>query len=296
MKIQMILTGAAVILLALAACTPRHAAFAFEQCDYADSTDYANLTVRVELPVAGSAASRAVRETLLDLMDQSLSHADTYEEERAFPRFSGDADDTEALMDYYEERTLRHIGGLSQADVDERRESIRENPNLSAAEKAELLEYVPRWSFDYELQKIAETERYLVFSSQDISYMGGAHGSVGGAGFPTFDRQDGHQVAPVMRPDCTEDIQPLLVRGLQGYFREAGVELTPESLLGILSLPEEGIVPLPTWEPYPTEKGLVFQYQQYEIAPYASGMPTFVLSFDEVREYLSADALRVFGL
>ena len=296
MRIPLILTGAAALLLGLAACTPKHSSFAFEQCNYADSTDYADLTVNVELPVAGSAASRAVRAALLDLMDQSLSHADTYEEERAFPLFSGDTDDTAALMEYYEERTLRHLGSLSQADADERKQSIRENDDLSAAEKAELLEYLPRWSFDYELKKVRETDRYLVFSLQDISYMGGAHGSVGGAGFPTFDRQDGHQVVPVLRPDCTEDIQPLLLRGLREYFREAGVELESGELMEMLTLPEEGLVPLPTWEPYPAEDGLVFLYQQYEIAPYASGMPSFVLPFDEVKEFLSADALRVFGL
>ena len=298
MRIPLILTGAAALLLGLAACTPKHSSFAFEQCNYADSTDFADLTVNVELPVAGSAASRAVRAALLDLMDQSLSHADTYEEERAFPQFSGDTDDTAALMEYYEERTLRHLGSLSQADADERKQSIRENDDLSAAEKAELLEYLPRWSFDYELKKVRETDRYLVFS---VSIFSSClfHCMVVLVFCLVRIACSGVQVIPDhfhrIRVD-QKRIQPLLLRGLREYFREAGVELESGELMEVLTLPEEGLVPLPTWEPYPAEDGLVFLYQQYEIAPYASGMPSFVLPFDEVKEFLSADALRVFGL
>jgi len=289
------LTATAALILGLAACTPKNSAFDFEKVDFADSTAHAYLTMKVELPVAGGAASRAVRSALLDLMDQSLSHADTYVEERAFPRFSGNTADTDALMAYYEEQTLRHVDNLARGDYDERERAIRENAELSAAEKDEFLADFPKWSYELNLEKIADTERYLVFSAQEYVYMGGAHGGVIGAGFPTFDRQDGHHVTPVLRPDCTEDIQPLLVSGLLRYFKECGEELTEESLFESLILEQERLIPLPTWDPYPTRDGLVFTYQQYEIAPYAVGMPSFVILFGDIRPFLSADAARVFG-
>ena len=273
------------------------AAVGFEQRSFADSTAHALVAMDVELPSAGSGrAARAVREALVGMMDQALSHADTFEEERAFPPFSGDASDTDALMEYYEERTLRHIGNISQSDFDDLSRAIRENPDLSRAEKERLVSDAPKWAYEYHLGKIGETDRYLVFSSQEYTYMGGAHGGIIGAGFPTFDRQDGHLVAPVLRPDCVEDIQPLLVRGLTGYFREEDAGLDESELYEVLLLDVDGLIPLPTWDPYPSEDGLVFTYQQYEIASYAAGMPQFTVPFDEVKEFLSADALKVFGL
>ena len=282
--------------LLLAACTPKNTAFVLDERHYSDSTAHADLTMNVELPAADGAAARAMRATLVEMMDQSLSHADTYEEERAFPRFSGDESDTDALMEYYRERTLRHLGNLSQSDFEDRARAIRESPGLSRAEKERLIAEAPKWSYDFNLKQIVDTDRYLVFSSQDYMYMGGAHGGIIGAGFPTFDRQDGHQVTPVLRPDCVEDIQPLLVRGLIGYFGENGMEVNEETLFEILQLDEEEHIPLPTWDPYPGEDGLVFTYQQYEIASYAAGMPGFVVPFGEVKEFLSADAVKVFGL
>ena len=290
------LAAAVAIVLTVAACTPKNTGIGFEQRHFADSTAHAYVTLDVDLPEADGRAARAVRASLVEMMDQSLSHADSYEEERAFPRFSGNEDDTEALMGYYEERTLRHVDGLSQADFDDRERSIRENAELTDAEKAELVAEAPKWSYEYKLQKLSETERYLVFSAQEYVYMGGAHGGIIGAGFPTFDLQDGHQVTPVLRPDCVEDIQPLLVRGLMQYFGEFEAGLTEEDLFGQLMLEEERVIPLPTWDPYPSEAGLVFTYQQYEIASYAAGMPEFVLPYADVKEFLSADAARVFGI
>ena len=290
------LTVAVASALALAACTPKDSAIGFEQYSYADSTAHSFLNMEVELPLAEGKASRAVRSVLIDQMDQSLSHADTYEEERAFPRFSGDEDDTDALMAYYEERTLRHIGELSQSDFEDRERAIRGNAGLSPAEKSRLIAESPKWAYEYKLEKIGETDRYLVFNSQDLVYMGGAHGGIVGAGALTFDKADGHQVTPVLRPDCVEDIQPLLVRGLLEYFKDEEVELSEEGLFEILMLEQERQVPLPAWDPYPTADGLVFTYQQYEIASYAAGMPQFVVPFAEVREFLSADAEKVFGL
>lgn len=290
------LTIAVAAALGLAACTPKGSAIGFEQYNYADSTAHSYLTLAVELPVAEGKAARAVRAALIEQMDQSLSHADTYEEERAFPRFSGDEDDTDALMAYYEERTLRHIGELSQSDFEDRERAIRGNAELSPSEKSTLIADSPKWAYDYTLEKIGETDRYLVFNSRDYVYMGGAHGGIVGAGALTFDKADGHQVTPVLRPDCVEDIQPLLVRGLLDYFKEEEVEMSEDGLFEILMLEQERQIPLPAWDPFPTEAGLVFTYQQYEIASYAAGMPQFVVPFADVRAFLSADAEKVFGL
>ena len=52
-------------------------------------------------------------------------------------------------------------------------------------------------------------------------------------------------------------------------------------------------LPLPATDPWLTKKGVSFIYQQYEIAPYAAGMPSFVLAYDDIRPYLTEDAAKM---
>ncbi|MBO6068986.1 MAG: DUF3298 domain-containing protein, partial [Bacteroidales bacterium] len=55
-------------------------------------------------------------------------------------------------------------------------------------------------------------------------------------------------------------------------------------------------IPFPVWTPSPTEDGLCFTYQQYEIAAYAMGMPSFVIPYDKVKPYLTPEALDLLNL
>jgi len=50
------------------------------------------------------------------------------------------------------------------------------------------------------------------------------------------------------------------------------------------------IIPFPAFSPYPSKDGLVFVYQQYEIASYAAGMPAFTLPYEVVEPYLTEEA------
>ena len=73
------------------------------------------------------------------------------------------------------------------------------------------------------------------------------------------------------------------------------MEVTPEELDNYLFL-ETGVVPFPAWTPYPSEDGLVFTYQQYEIAAYAAGMPEFTIPFADLLQYLTPEAKALVGL
>ena len=181
------------------------------------------------------------------------------------------------------------LGRLSQEDYDERVESIEENDGLSDEERAEILAEMPGWGYSFSLKKDRETERYVVFLSEDYVYMGGAHGGVVGRGPLTFDKKDGHQVEEFFEPSSLEAMQPLLRKGLVDYFAENDYEVTPEGLDDILML-DAGFVPFPAWAPFPSDKGMVFTYQQYEIAAYAAGMPNFTLPYEDVLPYLTPEA------
>lgn len=52
-------------------------------------------------------------------------------------------------------------------------------------------------------------------------------------------------------------------------------------------------LPLPASAPYFMPKGVNFDYQQYEIAPYAAGMPSCVLPYSVVKPMLTPEAAKL---
>ena len=283
--------------LAVVACRPSgRKDLKTEICEYEDSTAHADLSIKVELPVSGQGAVAArIRMALVEVMDEQLSHIGTYEENRLFPAFEGDADKTETLLKYYRDKALEGIGKLSQEDYDERVNSIEENDGLTDAERKEILSEMPGWEYDFGLLKERETDQYVVFLSEDYVYLGGAHGGVIGRGGLTFDKKDGLLVEKMIEPSCLDSIQPLLRKGLTQYFSDNDMEISPEELDNILFL-ESGTIPFPAWTPYPGEEGLVFTYQQYEIAAYAAGMPNFTIPYTDLLPYLTLEAKALVGL
>ena len=283
--------------LAAVACRPSGGKdLKTETMEYEDSTAHADLSVKVELPVPGQgAAAERIRKKLVEVMDEQLSHIGTYEEERQFPAFKGDAGKTESLLTYYRDKALEVLGKLSQEDYEERVNSIEENDGLTDEQRKEILDDMPGWEYDFGLLKERETDEYVVFLSQDYVYLGGAHGGVTGRGSLTFDKKDGHLVEQFLDPACLDAIQPLLRKGITAYFSDDDNEISPEELDNYLFL-ESGVIPFPAWTPYPDEDGLVFTYQQYEIASYAAGMPNFTVPYEDLRPYLTPEAKALLGL
>ena len=297
MKTMRTILAVGLAVLAAVACRPSGGKdLKTETMEYEDSTAHADLSVKVELPVPGQgAAAENIRKKLVEVMDGQLSHIGTYEEERQFPAFKGDAGKTESLLTYYRDKALEVLGKLSQEDYDERVSSIEENDGLTDEQRQEILDDMPGWEYDFGLLKERETDKYVVFLSQDYVYLGGAHGGVTGRGGLTFDKKDGHLVEQFLAPSCLDAIQPLLRKGITAYFSEDDNEISPEELDNYLFL-ESGVVPFPAWTPYPDEDGLVFTYQQYEIASYAAGMPNFTIPFEDLRPYLTPEAKALLGL
>ena len=267
-----------------------------ETLNYEESAAHADLSIKVELPVVGQGAvAERIRAALVEVMDEQLSHIGSYEEERMFPAYEGDRDKTDLLLDYYRGKALETIGKLSQEDYDERVLSIEENDGLTDGQRKEILADMPGWEYDFNLLKERETDKYVVFLSEDYVYLGGAHGGIIGRGGLTFDKKDGLLVEKILDPACLDEIQPLLRKGLTQYFNAEDMEMTPEELDNVLFL-ETGVVPFPAWTPYPSEDGLVFTYQQYEIAAYAAGMPNFTIPYDDIRPYMTPEAKALVGL
>jgi len=229
------------------------------------------------------------------VMDEQLSHIGSYEEERLFPAYEGSTDKTDLLLEYYRGKALESIGKQSQEDYDERVASIEENDGLTEGQRKEILDEMPGWEYEFNLLKSRETDRYVVFLSQDYVYLGGAHGGITGRGGLTFGKKDGLLVEKTVDPASLDAIQPLLRKGLTKYFSDEDMEIAQEELDNYLFL-ETGVIPLPAWTPYPSEEGLVFTYQQYEIAAYAAGMPEFTVPYDDILPYLTPEAKALLDL
>ena len=283
--------------LAAAACRPSGGKdLQTETLNYEDSKAHADLSIKVELPVAGQgAAADRIRASLTEVMDGQLSHIGSYEEERLFPAFEGDFSKTESLVMYYRDKALEAIGQLSQEDYDERVNSIEENDGLTDGQRKEILADMPGWEYDFSLLKDRETDRYVVFLSQDYVYLGGAHGGVVGRGGLTFDKKEGALMEKMVDSANLDAVQPLLRKGLSQYFSDNEMEVAPEELDNSLFL-ETGVIPFPAWTPYPSEEGLVFTYQQYEIAAYAAGMPEFTVPYADILPYLTPEAKALLDL
>lgn len=87
----------------------------------------------------------------------------------------------------------------------------------------------------------------------------------------------------------------LLAAGLVRYYSDNGYETSWDELKESLFI-EDGFIPLPSWPLYPSADGLVFVYQQYEIASYAEGMPSFTVPYGDIGPYLTEEAHKLLGL
>ena len=290
-----IVPAAAVLVFLAASCNSGRKEPLVEKLSLEDTTKYVTFKMDVELPAPVDASSTAIREGIISSLDDQLTRITTYEDERMFPFYEGDHNDTDALLGYYKDQAFSLLSKEAEEDAQERIGYLMADDELSEEDFARMIEETPKWECEYSFEKIGETPSYVVYFSRNYIYMGGAHGGITGAGALTFDKSDGHLVEHLIDPSSTVPMQSLLVKGLLGYYSENGVEMNEEELLGSLFI-EDGIIPLPGWEPYPEGDSLVFTYQQYEIASYAEGMPSFQLPVNDLLPYLTSEAKAILGL
>lgn len=130
------------------------------------------------------------------------------------------------------------------------------------------------------------TTATITYGCSTYVYLGGAHG---GASFSpaVFNRSNGDIVGWNMFPDSSRpQLTQMVKEGLMKQF----FEVTTANDFRDALLVNPDTLPLPVTPPYFMPDGVHFDYQQYEIAPYASGMPSCVLPYSEVRPLMTAAA------
>ncbi len=271
-----------------------------ENYTFSDSSKYANISIKAVLPVAKDSVSQVIRDSLVNIIGNSIRSYQGSQMEDSKPliaKYNGDKKDAKSMLDYYSKAVSKLLNSQAKEDYDERVKYWEEDTTITEEQRKEFKEGVTPWDYSMDVTKTSEDSTFVVFNDTEYAYIGGAHGGVFGFGGITFRFSDGSIVKDFLKDNAVKDMQPLLKKGLKEYFNENADEKikTDQQLMEQLMLPEEskGLIPLPAWTPCPDEKGkgLVFTYQQYEIACYAVGMPSFVLTWEELKPFLREDIL-----
>ena len=149
------------------------------------------------------------------------------------------------------------------------------------------------YSYEIEIRLEEQTDQYVTLSINTYSYTGGAHGSSMNYSI-NFAKTYNDQVAYTINQKMTQSIQPLLRQGVIEYFKEQGETISDADLNNVLFI-DNNTIPLPAMSPVLTTKGLRFEYQQYEIGPYAIGMVNFTLPYKDVKGYMTQEATELIG-
>ena len=271
-----------------------------ENYTFSDSSKFANIGIKVALPVAKDSVSQVIRDSLVNIVGNSIRSYQGSQMEDTKPliaKYNGDEKDAKSVFDYYSREVSKMLNSQAKDDYDERVKYWEEDSTITAEQRKEFKENITPWDYTMEVTKTFEDSTYVVFNDMEYAYIGGAHGGVFGFGALTFRFSDGSKVDSFLKDNVVKDMQPLLKKGLKEYFNENADDkiTTDQQLMENLQLSGEtdNLIPLPAWMPCPDEKGkgLVFTYQQYEIACYAVGMPSFVLSWDELKPFLKEEIL-----
>ena len=257
----------------------------YETCVYADSSQRVHIDVNITLPVASDSVYALIRDSLLGTMEREFCYmiGDT----KVIEPYKGKDKSIKAIVDYYGAHSFLYLNKCAEDDYKQRAEYIKTDTTLTEAMRRQIMQDTPQWEYESKISKAFETPKYIVFLHQTYEYLGGAHGGVGGLWYMTFNRSNGKKVTNFFVKEATEKMQGLLKKGLKEYFCESGAPIkTDKELMEQLQI-DGNVIPLPVQEPYPSAAGLIFTYNQYEIACYAAGMPSFTIPYEQAMPYLT---------
>lgn len=143
------------------------------------------------------------------------------------------------------------------------------------------------YEYDYSIKPLIVAPRYVTMLYTSYVYTGGAHGGADAIG-QTFAADNGLALdLDMFKEGTTEKVLQLVKKGLMEQYFEVSTDDEFKDML----LVNNGTLPFPANPPYFEENGVCFLYQQYEIAPYAAGMPQCLIPFETLRPYFTQAAL-----
>ena len=133
-----------------------------------------------------------------------------------------------------------------------------------------------------EIKKVYENTKIVTFTCSGYTCLEGAAHGVGGEIGATFRKSDGKLfTADMVSSVHSQEMQAFIKKGLKEYFEITSDSELKEYLIDVNNLNE---IPLPSADPWITEKGVNFSYMPYEIASYAAGQPSFVVPTKDIKK------------
>lgn len=174
-------------------------------------------------------------------------------------------------------KVLEHYGKAYSARMKKDMEEFGENQSMGQS-----VYYI-------QFRNAFETGQFVTYTQEIYQYTSGA--AHGGESFDgvVFRKSDGRRMGwNVFKKDSIEAIRTFIASGIQHlYFKEKDEKAFREKLL----IDEYDDFPLPQTDPLFMKDGVQFVYQQYEIAPYASGRPSCTIPYEILKNYFTATAL-----
>ncbi len=231
----------------------------FEDFKAKVSSEFCDVELDIEYPTKGEQIFLdSVRNWINDILVQDVFNW----EGGMVRRFKGDLSDGKQLVKHYAKAQMK-------TDLDE-------------DEKEMLRDMEIKYECSHKADVTFKGENLTSISFSTYVYTGGAHGGILNSAV-IFNNKDGKQIGREIFKD-TKKVKSHIIRGLMKYFEVKNKRALSECLLISLDT-----LSLPVTNPYFNENGLVLSYNQYEIAPYAAGMPTDVITWKECQEYLKPE-------
>ena len=231
----------------------------YKQVEQSKKDKSGEYKIVVDFPTSGNPILvNAIREYISESL--GISYAGEMENNMQ-GSYSGDLGDGQKMIDYYFD--------LKYKEFKKAHDLMAEN----------MTGDVPTFASETEIHFLYETDKFVTYEMKKYEDMGGAHGGTFISGM-TFRKSDGRRVEWDL---FTKSMQDVIKKGLKKYFEVN----TDEELENSLSLENTYLLPLPATPPVFTKEGVLFTYQQYEIAAYAAGLPSFIVPYNEAKSLMN---------
>ena len=139
-----------------------------------------------------------------------------------------------------------------------------------------------------QFKKVFETGQFVSYTAETYEYAGGAHGGESLTG-GTFRKTDGRKFEwDMFTAEGKEKLRYMIKNRLKAHYFKAGSDEDFYNMLLAENARYE--FPLPETAPICRFNGMEFVYQQYEIAPYAAGLPSCILPYDSLKAFVTTTA------
>lgn len=237
-----------------------------------DSMKYAHedSMVTVKLYVDYPKSNDATTMNIIKFINETLNIPYFMDDSSKPKGYAGSLTDGQTMIDFYGKRNTQVL--------------------LDAYKETSSYGDTPSYYYDVKIMKANETPKYITYSVQTYTYLGGAHGSSSWHGV-NFNKATGKRLETTIDTTKVKEMQSLLKQGIVEYFHNAGEKNVNKKNLNGWLLIDNDIIPLPGQQPHLTPEGLRFIYGQYEIAPYAVGIIEFTVPYKDVQKYMTREAL-----